>query len=349
MTYRVIQWASGNVGKAAMRAVAADPRLELVGLYVHSADKAGKDAGEICGLERPLGVAATHRMDDILAMDADCVLHMPLPSRIWGEEPESDTETLLRLLESGKNVITTVGFLYPKAYGAAVEEHLTRAAIAGGVSLHGTGLNPGFMGEILPLTLSALARRVDKVRVTEITNFAWYPAPEILLGMMRMGQTPQAFEATSARLRAWLGGLFRESILMVADGLGMALDGIEETTELAVTEQPLKVAAGTLAAGSVAGQHWTWTGMRNGAPAVVHETVWRMHDSVAPHWPQGGTTVAIEGEPTMTVELPPTWISDGLSPTAYHAVNAIPAVCAAAPGVRTFLDLPMMFGRARAI
>ena len=250
MTLRVIQWASGNVGAQAVKAVAADPGLELVGMYVHSQQKAGKDIGDICGLDRPIGVTATSSIEAILALEADCVLHMPLPSLIWGEDPQFDTKVIIRLLESGKNVITTVGYLYPKAYGADIERRLTEAAVRGGVSLHGTGLNPGFLGEMLPLTLSALSRRIDRIHVTEITSFAYYPAPEILMGMMRMGQTPDEFERTSARLKHWLGGLFRESVMIVADGLGAALDDIVETSEIALAQQSLKVAAGTIEEGA---------------------------------------------------------------------------------------------------
>ena len=345
MGYRIVQFASGNVGRQAVKAVAADPDLELVGLYVRSPDKAGKDAGEICGLGRNLGVRATASLDDILALEADCVLHMPLPSLIWGDDPEEDTETIVKLLESGKNVITTVGYLYPKALGAGLAERLTSAAIKGGVSLHGTGFNPGFIGEVVPLTFSAMSARIDRMHVTEVTNFAFYPSPDIMLGMMRMGQTPEAFEATSSRLRHWLGGLFRESVMLVADGLGLELDDIEETYELILADAPLKVAAGLISSGTVAGQHWTWSGVKDGRARVVHETFWRMHESIAPHWPRGGISVAVEGEPNMKLDLPETWITDVLLATALKAVNAIPAVCAAAPGLRSVLDLPMIVGR----
>lgn len=345
MRHRVIQWASGNVGAKSLQAVLAHPDLELVGLYATSAAKDGQDVGDILGLGQRTGVRATSSVEAILALDADVVLHMPLPSLIWGEDPQADTETIIRLLESGKNVITTVGYLYPKAYGADVEARLAAAAAKGGVSLHGTGLNPGFLGELLPLTLSAMSRRIERIHVTEISNFAYYPSPEILMGMMRMGQTPEMFEQTSARLKHWLGGLFRESVMMVADGLGAPLDEIVETSELALAEAPFTVAAGPIEAGRVAGQHWTWSGLRDGRARVVHETVWRMHSSVAPHWPQGPNSIVFEGEPGMRLEMGETWLTDPLGATAWHAVNAIGAVCAAPPGIRTFLDLPLILGR----
>jgi len=345
MTYRVIQWASGNVGAKAVQAILDNPDLELVGMYAHSPAKDGRDVGDICGIGREIGVKATCSLDAILALQADCVLHMPLPSLIWGDNPGADTDVIVRLLESGKNVITTVGYLYPKAYGAQIEARLAAAAAKGGASLHGTGLNPGFLGDLMPLMLSAMSRRVERVYVTEISNFAYYPAPDIMMGMMRMGQTPAQFEASAGRLKHWLGGLFRESVMMVADGLGAPLDEIVETYELALADQAFTVAAGTIEAGRVAGQHWKWTGMSGGRERVVHETVWRMHHSVAPDWPQGPNTVVIEGEPAMRLELGDAWLNDPLGATAWHAVNAVPAVCEAKPGIRTFLDLPLILGQ----
>ena len=345
MTYRVIQWASGNVGKAAVRAVAANPDMRLVGMFAHSPDKVGRDVGEICDVGRSLGVAATNSRDEILALEADCVLHMPLPSLIHGDRPEADDEDIVALLESGKNVISTVGYMYPKAHGPETERKLREAALKGGVSLHGAGLNPGFLGDILPLALSSMARRIARVHVLEISNFAYYPSPEIMMGMMRMGLTTESFEATAGRLKHWLGGLFRESVLMVADGLGARIDEITETYELAVAETDLHPAAGLIATGTVAGQHWKWAATIDGAERIVHETVWRMDTGVAPHWPQGANSVLIEGDPRIHVELPETWLTDPLGATAYHAVNAIPAVCRADPGIRTYLDLPMIMGQ----
>jgi hypothetical protein len=345
MTYRVVQWASGNVGRAAVKAVAAHPDMRLVGMFVHSADKAGRDAGEICDVGRALGVAATNSRDEILALDADCVLHMPLPSLIHGDRPEADDEDILALLESGKNVISTVGYLYPKAQGPEIESKLRDAAVKGGVSLHGAGLNPGFLGDVLPLALSSMSRRIERVHVLEISNFAYYPSPQIMMDMMRMGLTTEAFEASAGRLKHWLGGLFRESVLMVADGLGARIEEITETCELALAETDLHPAAGRIAAGTVAGQHWTWAARIAGAERIVHETVWRMDAGVAPHWPQGANSVLIDGDPRIQVALPETWLTDPLGATAYHAVNAVPAVCAADPGIRTYLDLPMIIGR----
>ena len=103
MTIRVVQWATGGVGKAAIEGVLAHPDLELVGAWVHSESKNGKDVGELVGLD-PIGVRATTSMDEILALDADCVVYSPLL-------PNEDE--VVALLRSGKNVVTPVGWVYP--------------------------------------------------------------------------------------------------------------------------------------------------------------------------------------------------------------------------------------------
>jgi hypothetical protein len=346
MSYRVIQWATGNVGKNAIKAVAEHSDLTLAGLYVHGAAKHGLDAGEICGIE-PLGVAATNDIDETLAINADCVLHMPLPSEIYGKDPAADVKNICRALRAGKNVITVVGFMYPKIYGPDVMGEFEDACKAGGATFHGTGLNPGMFGDLLPLVLSALSRRIERIYVIETTNFSFYPSPDIIFEMMGMGKPPAEFAQHTARYKRWLNGLFRENVQMIADGLGLALDTIDETMETQLTDKAYKISAGPVAAGPVGAQRWKWSGIADGVSRIEHETVWRIHKDIAPNWPQSDNRVQIDGEPAMKIDFGQTWISDGLLATAMHAVNAIPAVCEAAPGVKTFLDLPMIFGRGR--
>ena len=343
MAYRVIQWSSGNVGKGAVRAAAQRPNLEVVGFYVSSEEKIGQDVGVVAGVE-PIGAKATTSIDEIVAQDADVVIHTPLPSLVYGDDPDADVRNFCRLLSSGKNVITTVGYMYPKVYGPELVERLETACREGGVSFHSTGLNPGWLGDVLPLTMSSLSSRIDQIYVREITNFEFYPSPEIMFDMMGFGKTEAEFAKTGERYRYWLSHLFRENIQMIADGLGAELDEITETTTRAHAEADLHPAAGLVKQGTVAGQHWEWAGMRNGEKRIVHETVWRMHASVAPDWPEGDHSITIEGRPRMKIDFDAAWINDGLLATGAHAVNAIPYVCEAAPGIRTFLDLPWILG-----
>jgi hypothetical protein len=134
MGLRVVQWATGGVGVAAIKGVLEHPDLELVGCWVHSADKAGKDVGDIIGTE-PLGVTATNSVDEILALDADAVIYAPLMA---------NPDEVAALLRSGKNVVTSVGWLYPSERSAAP---MREAALAGNATLHGTGMAPGGISE----------------------------------------------------------------------------------------------------------------------------------------------------------------------------------------------------------
>jgi 4-hydroxy-tetrahydrodipicolinate reductase len=339
--YRVVQWSSGNVGRHAIRLVAGRDNLELVGLYVTNPAKRGEDAGTVAGLGA-LGVAATSEIEEILGQDADVVIHTPLPSMVYGDDPGADVDIFCRLLASGKNVITTVGYMYPQIYGPAVMDRLEEACAKGGTSFHGTGLNPGWMGDLFPLVLAGCAGTVDQISVREISNFQFYPSPEIMFDMMGFGRTVADFEETAERHKAWLDGLFTESVQMVADGLEAPVDGVSSQRELATAPHDLETAAGVVAEGTVAGQRWRWAATMGDADVVVHETVWRMHTDVAPDWPVGSHSVTVQGSPRLHVEFPPSFMADGLLATAAHAVNAIAYVCPAPPGVRTFLDLPLI-------
>ncbi len=344
MTYRVIQWSSGNVGRHSIATVSAREGMELAGLYVYSADKAGVDAGEIAGVGA-LGIPATADRDAVLAMEADCVVHTPLPSLVYGEQPGEDVDTICALLASGKNVVTTVGYMYPKVHGAELVDRIESACREGNSSFHSTGVNPGWLGDVLPLVMSGLCQRLDRIHILEITNFEFYPSPQIIFDMMGFGRTEDAFQQHVARYTHWLTGLFRESIQMVADGLALKLDTIAEHCELEVTGAELTVAAGTIPGGTVAAQHWEWAGVAAGEKRIIHETVWRTHDSVGDGWPRGNHSIRIDGAPNLTVDFGAGWNSDVLLSTAVHAVNAVPCVCDAEPGIQTLLDLPMIVAR----
>jgi hypothetical protein len=343
-TRRVLQWTTGNVGRAALRTIIARPDLELAGVYVTSKDKDGRDAGALAGTA-PVGVEVSADREAALALGADVVIHTPLPSLVHGDDPGRNLDDFVALLERGTDVITTVGYMYPAAHGPEVVDRLQTAATAGGASFHGTGANPGWFGDVLPLVMSGLSLRIDRIGVQEISNFQHYPSPEIMFDMMGFGATPVDFEARAGRHRTWLDGLFTEAVTMVANGLGCDVDDVTSEMEIALAVADHDTAAGTVAAGTVAGQRWRWAAMVAGRPLVEQETVWRMHRDVAPEWPTGDWSIAIDGEPPMHVSLPHGWNRDILASTAAHAVNAIPYVEAAPPGIVTFLDLPMVAGR----
>lgn len=347
MALRVIQWATGNVGRASVEGVLSHPELELVGAWVSSADKAGRDVGEICGLGAT-GVRATGDAAEILAMEADCVVYAPLLPRL-GE--------VARLLESGKNVVTPVGWFYPRrADGVA---RLEAACLAGGVSLHGTGLHPGGITELFPLVLSRLSRDVRHVRAEEFSDIRVYRAEAVVREIMLFGKTPA--EAASSPMPALLGNGFGQSIDMVADALGFALDPEKRTRhETAIATATIATPVGPIERGTVAAQRFTWQGTVRGTPVVTVRVSWLMgEDHLDPPWRLDGERfeVEVEGDPSVNLVFrglqPPVATADldrnpGIVATAIHCVNSIPAVCAAPPGIRTYLDLPLVAGRAAA-
>jgi hypothetical protein len=157
------------------------------------------------------------------------VIHTPLPSLVHGDDPGRDVDDFCRLLASGKHVITTVGYMYPVAHGQELVDRLTAACRQGDSSFHGTGANPGWFGDVLPLVMSGLSLRIDRVSVQEISSFQYYPSPEIMFEMMGFGRTPDDFQRRGDRHRSWLDGLFTEAVQMVAHGLGVEVDEVTST------------------------------------------------------------------------------------------------------------------------
>ena len=344
----MIQWATGGVGRAAIEGVLAHPDLDLVGCWVHSADKDGTDVGTLIGRE-PVGVTASTDIDAVLAIDADCVLYSPL---------FADEQVVIRILQSGKNVVTPLGWFFPPSAERDRFDEICRAA---GVTLHGTGIHPGGITERFPLMVSALSTSVTHVRAEEFSDIRTYGAPDVIRDWMLFGATPEV-ASTSIMLDA-LGAGFRQSVWMVASELGFDLDpDLRTSHEMAVATEPIDSPIGPIQPGTVAAQRFRWQGTVDGEPVITAAVNWLMgEEHLDPPWrfgPEGERfEVEITGDPDVRLTfhgLHPESIEQGLvrNPgivaTASHCVNAIPYVCAAEPGVQTYLDLPLVAGRAAA-
>jgi 2,4-diaminopentanoate dehydrogenase len=349
MGYKVVQWATGGVGKEALRGIIQHPQLELVGTLVYSAQKEGQDAGSICDLP-PVGVVATRSQDAILALDADCVCYTPLTP---------DLDEVCRLLESGKNVVTTAFLFRPSSMPAEHLRRLEAACARGRTSVHGTGINPGFVGDLLVLVLSGLCRRVEHVHVTERGNWTLYDSPELIFDLSRFGCAPEKARLENHPYAQFMSGLFLESVGMVAQGLGIRLDETRTLQELEVARTEFTVAGRAVQPGTVSGQRYRWQGLRGGQPIIEIEALWTIGEHYPEQWPKppDGWTVTIEGEPSVRTtfataatfdrskRLP--FAAHAQAPTiatAMHAVNAIVPLCTAGPGVKTFLNLPLITG-----
>lgn len=344
MALRVVQWATGGVGVAAIKGVLEHPELELVGCWVHSAAKAGRDVGEIIGGDA-LGVTATSSLDEILALDADAVIYTPLMA---------DTDDVVALLKSGKNVVTPVGWLYPsERSGAQVRE----AALQGNATLHGTGIAPGGISEKFPLMLSAMSTGVTFVRAEEFSDLRTYEAPDVLRHVMGFGESPD--KALTGPMQKMLDSGFIQAIRMCVDQLGFAADPkVRATQEIAVATAPIDSPMGTIDPGQVAGRKFHWEALVGGEPVVRVTVNWLMgEENLDPAWsfgPEGQRyEMEVQGNPDFTVSVKG-FQSDvgadgpeyGVVGTAAHCVNSVPAVCAAEPGIATYLDLPLISGKA---
>jgi hypothetical protein len=243
---RVIQWANGSVGRHAVAAVHGHSDLELVGALVYSNAKAGRDIGDVCGIGA-IGVTATKNPDEIVALDADCVLYMP-----QGEmNPMGALDDICRLLASGKNVVSTAvtGLICPRSLGDKVVDKLESACAAGQTSFHATGIEPGWAAEVLPLTMSGLFQRIDSLLVLELMDYTTYDSADMLFDIMGFGAAPD--EPVPMADAALAGVTFRAPLMLLADGLGTAIDDFVYHREVAVADKAFDVKAGRIEAGTV--------------------------------------------------------------------------------------------------
>jgi hypothetical protein len=342
--YRVVQWNTGNVGKSSLKSIAGNPTLELVGCYAWSPGKAGRDAGDLVGIP-PLGVAATNDIDELLALKPDCVVYNPM----W-----IDVDELVRILSAGVNVVTTASFITGHNLGKG-RDRILEACDKGGSTIFGSGVSPGF-AELLVIVSAMVCNRIDKVTVNEAADTTFYDSPdtEKPVGFGQPIDHPE-LPAMAAKGTA----IFGEAVRLVADALGVELDEVKCVAEFAQTTADLEMASWTIPAGHVAGTYISWQGIVNGKTLIDLNVRWRKGQTLEPDWKidQDGWVIQVDGQPTVTTKvgfLPPPYFEAqtieefmdlGHIMTAVPAINAIPAVVAAAPGIVTYTDLPLTLPR----
>jgi hypothetical protein len=332
MAIRVVQWTTGAVAKAAVRGVLAHPGLELVGAFAWSPAKAGADVGELVGLP-PLGVTATADVDEVIALRPDVVLYMPL---LW------DVDAMVRLLESGINLISTANFITGHSYGDADMDRLHDAARRGGVTIYGTGVSPGLIGAIT-LTAAAACRQVEKIAIYESADCSSYESAETW-SMLGFGQPPDT--PGLGELARWRQAVFIDAVEVLAKAIGVRLDEVTYSRELGLATKDIDLGWMQIGEGTVCGINGTWAGLAGGRTVIEMGLVWRLGAAMTPDWPiLQGHRVEITGVPDvrMRVEyLDPPDPVDAHAHTANPAVNAIPAVVAAPPGLATVDELPLI-------
>ena len=338
-SYRVVQWATGVVGKTALIHFIENPVIDLVGVYVTNPEKVGKDAGEIVGLPKT-GVAVTDDIDAIIALEADCVHYAPLVT---------DVDMICRLLASGKNVASVGGPFSPEHYPDKFAK-IEAACLAGGVSYHACGIHPGFSGDILPLTLSRLMNRIDRIEVTEFIDKI--KNPMVYTEMMGFGRDAQELLAKPSR-SAEAPFAFAASTAMLAKGLGKTIEKVTTRLEVSKATKDIPYSlgigqpnTGVVRKGTVGGQHYEWTAWADGKPLIIYHFYWSMGADIDPQWDiDSRYQVTIIGDPGCEVRL--TGLPDingdrpflGLRWTGLLGATAVPAICEARTGAVTHIEL----------
>ena len=335
-------WSTGGVGSIAVRAVARRADLELVGVWVHSPDKVGRDAGELTG-DEPVGVLATDDADALLALRPDCVVY----AASGPEQDAAANRDYVGMLDAGINVVTvsSPGLVYPPAYPHA--RRLVEAAERGGASLYSSGIEPGFAADQLVLTLLTMSNTIRSVRTQEIFDYSAYPVAFAMFEVFGFGKP--ADHTPIMAMPGIQASTWGPPVAMVAAALGVTLDEIRETYDRQLTPRTLEVACGTIEAGTVGAVRFESIGVVDGRDAIVIEHVNRMAPDLAPDWPtarrDGTYRVVVDGDPSfecdLTVGDEATASAAGMVATAMRIVNAVPAVCDAPPGLLSSLDLPL--------
>lgn len=343
-----IVWGTGNVGRLAIKAVHAHPALELAGVIVHNPEKVGRDAGELAGMDRTLGVTATDDIDAVLASRPGAVVY----AASGDIRPDEALADVVRAIGAGAVVVTPALYaLYDQRNAPAEARDPIAAAVAsGGGSLFANGVDPGWGNDILPLLISGLGTDVDVIRCQEIFDYTTYDQEDSVRFLVGMGQ-PMDYDApmiaATVPTMVW-GGQVR----MIARGLGVDLDEIREVVERRPLEQDVTTATmGDFAAGTQGAIRFEVQGIVGGEPRIICEHVTRIHASCAPDWPvpptgDGAHRVIIEGDPRIEVSVEATDQTgnraEGGNATAVgRLVGAIDWLVQAEPGLYDALDVPL--------
>ncbi|OBA86630.1 dihydrodipicolinate synthase [Mycobacteriaceae bacterium 1482268.1] len=341
------QWATGAVGRAALAELIENPDFQLAGVLVYDPAKAGQDAGALCGLPPTTGALATADKEEIFALGADVVVHAASKAHAV----DTNADDICRLLASGTNVITTTSYNHLPTYGAETEAAFVAACHAGQSRFHAAGENPGFMLERLVATVTGLSKTIDRIDLYEATDVSAVDSRPMLVDLMGMGRPPEEVSIDSPIIKK-LDMAYRQALNATADVLGITLDHVEVSVDATTLPHDLEVLAGTIGAGTVVGQRFSWVGHWAGRPLLAIHEEWVLTRDL-PQWglkPLAPGEKApliravIKGVPSFELALDVGW--DGQSATGQHAqpghlmiamgaVRAIPYVLAQPPGIVT--------------
>ncbi len=359
---RVAVWGTGNVGRPAVRAVVANPALELAAVIVSDPRKVGRDAAELCNLGEPTGVVATSDWRAVLDGDAAAVPGGPVDAVVYtatgDTRPDAALADVVACLEAGVDVASTSIYplIHPGTTPDEMRDRIEQACASGGSRCWVSGIDPGFLTDLVAPVIIGTCVSVDRVTVRETFNYATYHAPHAVKELVGFGGSmddlPPMLWPTVPTM-VW-GGVLR----LLAEALGVELDDIVEEIERRPLEQDLELPIGHFAAGTLGAFRLRLSGMVGGEERIVVEHVTRIDDGCAPDWPyapersMGCHQVIVEGDPDVTLSIEaedtadPATLGDhnvgGIALSAGRLVHALPELHRAPVGIVTALDLPLV-------
>ncbi|VXD04218.1 conserved hypothetical protein [Pseudomonas sp. 9AZ] len=333
--YRVVQWATGTLGQESLRQIIDHPDLELVGVYVYSSSKAGLDAGALCGRDAT-GVGATNSIQDILDLEADFVLHMPML------EPTSEAsdQDVIALLASGKNVISVRGYYWPRWRGVEYERQFLDACAQGNSTLHGNGICPGFVFDRIGPAVTSFCTQVKSVNFIEYFDLRMRPAHTIY-DVIGLGHPPGTITLDHQSPRT-LTALYSEMYHLMAAQWETEVLSITLSLDWIPAEQDIQIKAGLIPAGTSRATIWIWDIQMANGLAVSQKSHWYVDE--IPGWDKRNVWIVdVDGEPNFRAEMPLEAVgADALTKGGYDpngkaiaalCINAMPEVAAAPAGI----------------
>jgi len=349
MAIRVAHWATGVTGREALRTIIEHPELELVALYVSDPGKAGKDAAELCGLDKVTGISATGDVQAIFDAEPQCLCYA---AKAAGREEEAVAD-MSQFLSAGIDVVTfaLISMVYPPAAPESIRESLEKACAEGGSSFFATGSSPGFFTLGLVSAALSAAGRVDALRMQEFVNVQRYGVPEAMRDTVGMGMPADyvPLRVTYGITERWWGPLLHHAAKL----LGEELRDVTFEWETAVTDKDLETDFGPVPKGTIGAYRWSLRGVIGKDTPLILEQFMRADNSVAPDWPQrpveaghSAVRIQIEGRPSQTIDFHIDFMEDdkvdcSIIQTATHTVNAIPVLVEANAGIYGPDDLPV--------
>ncbi len=337
---KVVQWATGRIGVMSLKSLLASQQFEVVGCFVYTDNKHGVDIGLIAGIS-PVGVSATTNIEDIIALQPDCVI---------AAQEGACVDDMCRFLAAGINIVTSrVDYLEPTTMDKCVRRRIEEACEQGKSSIHATGSSPGFSSEVLPIAALAMARDMDRLVIEEFADIpASCPDVQVVEGM---GFGRQADGTFNQGLLDHMAHGFIQSLSVIAKKLGLNVQRFDVRGETANTNHAFVLPGGTpMSAGTVAAQQIIVAAIVDEKILLEYRIYWYCNQDLDRDWvlQDSGWRVRIEGGTTpmdISVSFPkdlPNRAESMAALTAYRLVNAVPYVCQASPGIKTSTELPMM-------